>query len=147
MSKCPPQKVPLVARALIASRHYATGCFCLGAALVLARPATGRFDYSGVAQGSAVQIDTGTNSGFIECITSGNTTAYPVSLLLGNGTEVFIHPELKSNLTATYALTVRNGLQIRFRDFSERDEGEYICVTVDGNDMPLNQTFTLFSGS
>ena len=113
---------------------------------MLARPATGRFDYSGVAEGSAVQIDKGTDSGFIECITSGNTTAYPASLLLGNGTEVFLHPGLDS-FTATYALIVRNGLQIRFRDFSERDEGEYICVTVDGDNMPLNLTFTLFSGS
>ena len=55
---------------------------------MLARPATGRFDYSGVAQGSAVQIDTGTNSGFIECITSGNITPYPLNLLLGNGTDI-----------------------------------------------------------
>ena len=101
-----------------------------------------------MTDGSAVKIDSETNRGFIGCITTGNMTAYPPSLLLGNGTEVFIHSGLNKNLTRTYALlTPRSSLEIRFRNFSEIDEGQYICLTVDGNNMSLNLSFTLFSGS
>ena len=106
--------------------------------------ADNNLDFFGLPPGGAVQINAGISGGFIACLSAGVTSSNYPSLLLPNGTELSLYPGLIAS-TTTYGITSINGLQLRIRNFDSEFEGEYTCVTVDENNIPVNLTFTLYS--